>query len=108
MVERRARASQHLLSTCHVARVACWVISLVSAEHDCRMGCHHDRHDKAEGDDEFKSTRRRLAGLVVNFGQMTTIRAPGLPPFAHILSSHQGVRLFIQEHERWQTKVAAD
>ena len=41
-----------------------WVDHLVSAEHECRMGCHHDRHNKAEGDDEFKWTGRRLAGLV--------------------------------------------
>ena len=41
-----------------------WVGHLLSAEHECRMGCNRDRHDKAEGDDEFKSTRRSPAGLV--------------------------------------------
>ena len=41
-----------------------WVDDLVAAQHHCRMSCQQARHDKPEGEDELKCTRRPLAGLM--------------------------------------------
>jgi hypothetical protein len=58
----------------------------------------------------MSSSRQGVVSLAssVSYGQRTTTHAPGSPPFAHVLSAHQGVRLLIQKHEGWQSKVAAD
>ena len=77
-----------------------WVGHLVSAEHECRMGCHHDRHDTAEGDDDFKSTGRCLAGLVSQLWAEDHDPRPRITPEPRLHIQYELTRVSAAAHSR--------